>query len=67
MESRSAEGGDQTSVRTAFANVAGAAPVGLAVLPAIAIACKAGGGAGLETPSAKIGVGCAQSPLDGWC
>jgi hypothetical protein len=63
MESRSAEGGDQTSVRTAFANVAGAAPVGLAV----SIACKAGGGAGLETPSAKIGVGCAQSPLDGWC
>jgi hypothetical protein len=65
MEFLSFKGGDQTSVRTAVANLAGAAPVGSAVLPAIATTCKSIGGAALETPSAKVGVGCAQSPLDG--
>ena len=48
MEDGSARGGDQTSVRTAFASLAGAAPVGSAVSKIIAMACKSGGGAALE-------------------
>jgi hypothetical protein len=67
MEDRSARGGDQTSVRTAFASLVGAAPVGSAVSTAIAMACKSAGGAALETLSAKAGVGCAQGPLEGCC
>jgi hypothetical protein len=65
METRSAEGGDQTSVRMAFVTMTADAAVGSTVL--IAITCKSGFGDALETPSAKVGVECAQSGLAGWC
>ena len=67
MECRSAEGGDQSSFWIALATMAGGAPVRSAVLPVIAITCKSGGGDALETPSAKVGVECAQSGVAGWC
>jgi len=67
MECRLAEGGDQTSVRMAFVTMTADAPVGSAVLPVIAMTCKSGDGDPLETPSAKVGVECAQSRLTGWC
>jgi len=65
MECRSAEGGDQTSVRIAFVTIAGEAPAESAVLRVIAATCKSGGGDALQTPSAKVGVGCTQSALAG--
>jgi len=52
MDERSVAGGDQTSVRTACADLAGCAPVGPAVLP-VASTCNPGVAGALETPTGE--------------